>query len=430
VEGVRNVKRLFVLAVVVLAALAMGAAAAAKQSVPPDLAGAPKVRVFVSFEKSPGAAEQRLVRELGGRVRYSYHLVPAMALELPLPAVELLRAQPGVLRVEEDGVVHALDAELDNSWGVKRIGAGVVHAYNKGTGIKISIIDSGINCSHPDLYSNCAGGYDFVNGDPDPADDNGHGTHVAGIACAEDDDNGVVGVAPECALYALKVLDAGGYGNWSDIIAALQWSVDEDVQVANLSLGSRINPGGTVHDAFTAAYEEGLLIVAAAGNSGNCRGVGDNVEYPARYDEVIAVAATDQNDQRPCFSSTGDQVELSAPGVNVNSTWLGSGYHVGTGTSMASPHVAGTAALVIASGITSNVEVRRILRDTADDLGVTGKDNQFGYGLVDADEAAPESGTEPTPTPTPTATPSEPQPTPTPTPCPPGWYRNGRCPPA
>jgi len=424
-------KRLFVLAVVVLAALAMGAAVAANQSLPPDLARAPKVKVLVSFEKSPGAAEQRLVRELGGRVRYSYHLVPAMALELPLPAVELLRAQPGVLRVEEDGVVYALDGELDNSWGVKRIGAGAVHAYNnKGTGIKISIIDTGINCIHPDLDGNCAGGHDFVNDDSVPADDNGHGTHVAGIAGAEDNDLGVVGVAPEADLYALKVLDAGGYGNWSDIIAALQWSVDEDVQVANLSLGSRINPGGTVHDAFTAAYEEGLLIVAAAGNSGNCRGVGDNVEYPARYDEVIAVAATDQNDQRPCFSSTGDQVELSAPGVNVNSTWLGSGYHVGTGTSMASPHVAGTAALVIASGITSNVEVRRILRDTADDLGVTGKDNQFGYGLVDADEAAPESGTEPTPTPTPTATPSEPQPTPTPTPCPPGWYRNGRCPPA
>ena len=230
-------------------------------------------------------------------------------------------------------------------------------------------------------------------------DDNGHGTHVAGIVAAEDDGSGVVGVAPEVALYALKVLGADCSGFYSDVIAALQWAVDNKIQVTNNSYGSSDDPGVTVKAAFDNAYAAGVLHVAAAGNSGTAAGTEDNVIYPARWASVIAVAATDNksDNNRATWSSTGPAVELAAPGVDVYSTYYwNDNYVTMSGTSMASPHVAGTAALVmVAYPGWTNVQVRSQLQRTADDLGVAGKDNLYGYGLVDADEAAPRTNTPP-----------------------------------
>ena len=376
-----------------------------------------RVKVLIGFTRQPGPAQEALVRGIGGTIRYSYHIVPAIAATVPEQAIEGLRRNPNVTAVELDGQVWAIDLELENAWGVEHIGAATVHdSGNKGNGVSVAIIDSGIDYTHTDLDANYAGGWDFVNDDSDPQDDYGHGTHVAGTVAAEDndDDLSVVGVAPEAMLYALKVLNADGFGNWSDIIAAVEWCVDPDnpdVDVANLSLGTSLNPGALAEAAFANAEAQGLVIVAAAGNSGNPPGRGDSVIYPAKWDSVIAVAATDQSDKRARWSSTGDQVELAAPGVAVYSTWpvgmttsphdpqpicyYGGCYKYGSGTSMSSPHVAGTAALVIASGITDsngdgyiNDEVRQRLDETADDLGAVGRDPQFGFGLVDADEAA------------------------------------------
>lgn len=352
-------------------------------------------RLIVTFDEPARQAVEDYVHENAGQVLRDFTIVPAMAILLNADRVSGLQGVRGVRQVGPDGRIHAIDVELDNSWGVKHIGAGNVHAYNKGSGVKLAIIDTGVDYNHPDLNGNYAGGYDFVNNDTNPFDDNGHGTHVAGIAAAEDDGAGVVGGAPEADIYALKVLDAGGNGYWSDFMAALEWAANNGMQVANMSLGaSRDAPG--VHDAVKAAYNGGVLLVAAAGNSGNPGGRGNSIEYPARYEEVIAVGATDQNDTRASFSSTGDQLELAAPGVGITSTIPDGGYESYSGTSMASPHVAGTAALVIASGITDtngnrrvNDEVRLLLQQTADDLGASGKDSQYGYGLVDADEAAP-----------------------------------------
>jgi subtilisin family serine protease len=146
------------------------------------------------------------------------------------------------------------------------------------------------------------------------------------------------------------------------------------------------------------AYDLGILLIGAAGNEGNPPGIGDNVIYPARYENVVAVAATDDTDTRAWWSSTGPAVELAAPGVSILSTYLDAGYTTMSGTSMACPHVSGTAALVLAStvdanydfdgdGIWDNDEVRKKLQDTADDLGDPGRDSKYGYGLVDADEA-------------------------------------------
>jgi len=356
-----------------------------------------RVKVLIGFMRQPGPAEQALVRTAGGTIKYTYHLVPAIAASIPEAAIQGLLNNPNITRIELDIAVYAVDAELDNTWGVKRIGAGTVHdGGNKGAGVKVAVIDTGIDYTHPDLNANYAGGHDFVNSDKDPMDDAGHGTHVAGTVAAEDNDIGVVGVAPEAELYALKVLGADGSGSYSDVIAALQWAVDNFMQVTNNSYGSSGDPGDTVKAAFDNAYKAGVLNVCAAGNSGTPPGRGDNVIYPARYESCIAVAATDQSDERARWSSTGPDLELSAPGVAINSTLLGGGYGTGSGTSMASPHVAGTAALVIASGVTGVGEVRLRLQETADDLGDLGRDTKYGYGLVDADEAAGQVNDPPT----------------------------------
>lgn len=342
-------------------------------------------RVFVVFDGKPDPA---VVENAGGKVVYNYNIVPAIAATGPGAMISQIASHPRVVRVEPDRKVYAIDTELDDSWGVKHIGAGIVHeGGNKGAGVKIGILDSGIDYTHLDLDDNYAGGYDFVNDDNDPMDDAGHGTHVAGTIAAEDGGFGVVGVAPEASLYALKVLDETGSGYWSDVIAALEWAVLNGIQVTNNSIGSNVNPGETVKAAYDNAAAAGIINVASAGNSGNPPGRGDNVEYPARYESVIAVAATDKNDKRARFSSTGETVEIAAPGVDIVSTYIGGGYATGSGTSMASPHVAGTAALVIASGITGNAAVRSQLNNTADDLGASGRDTKYGYGLVDAKAA-------------------------------------------
>jgi subtilisin len=343
--------------------------------------------VLIGFNKTPGPSEQALVRSHNGLIKHSYHLVPAIAASIPQVAIDGLMRNPNVTIVEPDIKVYAVDTELDNSWGVKRIGAGTAHdAGNKGSGIKVAVIDSGVDTSHPDLTVNYVGGYDFVNDDDDPMDDYGHGTHVAGTIGAEDNGAGVVGVAPEVDLYALKVLSSRGSGYYSDVVAALQWAVDNDIEVTNNSYGSSAGPGSTVKAAFDSAEAAGIINVCAAGNSGNSAGTGDKVIYPARYESCIAVAATNQADSRVSFSSTGPDVELAAPGLSVYSTLLGGGYGNMSGTSMASPHVAGAAALLIADGVS---DVRNALQSTAEDLGDPGWDPLYGYGLV---TVAPPSG--------------------------------------
>jgi len=347
--------------------------------------------ILVLFDRAPGPEERELVKSFGGRVKYSFHVIPGFAIaDVPSTACRGLLRNPHVLACTADGEVHAIGAELDNTWGVKRVGAGEVHGSgNVATGIKVAIIDSGTDYTHSDIGPNFVGGHDFVNNDADPMDDNGHGTHVSGTVAALKNAEGVVGVGPEVALYGLKVLNSSGSGSWSDVIAALEWTVDNGIQVTNNSYGSGSNPGGVVEAAFDAAEAAGVVNVAAAGNSGNCAGKNNSVGYPARFASVIAVAATDQSDTRPCFSSTGPDVELAAPGVKINSTKLGGGYVEFNGTSMASPHVVGAAALVLKAGVTDanangrvNDEVRDIMNSTAEDLGSSGKDSKYGYGLV------------------------------------------------
>ncbi len=384
------------------------------------------VDVLVSFNRVPGQYEHGIIERAGGSVKSQFSVVPAFSARIPRVAISGLLRNPRILAIEEDGLFWAEDfeTELDNTWGVKRIQAGEVHkSGNFGQGVKVAVIDTGIDYSHPELSGIYAGGYDFVNNDHDPMDDNGHGTHVAGTIASARDGNGVVGVSPEIELYALKVLGSDGSGSFSNIISAIDWALENGIQITNNSYGSSSDPGSIVKLAFDNSYEAGILHVSSAGNSGNPAGKGDNVGYPARWESVIAVVATDQKDSRARFSSTGPSVELSAPGVSINSTWLGGLYRIASGTSMASPHVAGTAALVwSAYPEWTNQQIRVRLRETAQYLGAI---NQYGYGLVDALKA---SGEIQEPTDPPEEEPDPPLEGPEDEPkCPPGLAKKGQC---
>ena len=378
------------------------------------MSGQEKVPVIIMFR---GRQDLGLVNSLGGRVKSVYKFQPAVAADMPEAAVDALGRNPSVQYVVRD-----LEMELVQTmpWGVERIGAPTVHVSgNKGAGVNVAILDSGIDTDHLDLSYEF--GYDFSGlNDADPEDYDGHGTHVAGTVAASDNTVGVVGVAPEVNLYILKVFTDNGAGYYSDTAEALEWCIgthsdddpENDIQIISMSFGSKAaygDPG--IEPWINDAYDFGILLVGAAGNEGNSPGRGDNVIYPARYEDVIAVAATGESDERAKWSSTGPSVELSAPGVSIHSTYLGGGYAYASGTSMACPHVSGTAALILGSdegawaslgytngdGSWSNTEVRKVLAMMADDLGSTGRDEKYGYGLVDADEAAAAPGEDTTP---------------------------------
>jgi subtilisin len=411
-------KRMLTIVLALVLSLSVATPALAQSSNGND--GQPMSKVFIGFDQQPGPAEQALVHQAGGIVKYTYHIVPVIAASVPQKAIDKLLKNPQVAYIEKVGTVSIMGKPEKNPgkghgkgnreaagevlpWGVDRIDADLVWGTNGdlacdpeaniGAGIQVAIMDTGIDYTHPDLKANYKGGYDFVNNDDDPKDDNGHGTHCAGIVAAEGNTEGVIGVAPGASLYALKVLNGRGSGSWDDVVAALEWCVDSGMQVVSMSFGGTAYPSAGVKDAFDNAYANGTVLVAAAGNHQFYQS--SAVVYPAKFASVIAVSATDKGDKVPSWSNYGLEVELAAPGVDILSTWLGGEYEKKSGTSMACPHVSGTAALVLASGVSDNATVRQRLQETADDLGVSSKDNYYGYGLVDAEESATGTQTNP-----------------------------------
>ncbi|MBE0517118.1 MAG: S8 family serine peptidase [Methanophagales archaeon] len=354
----------------------------------------PKVPVIIGFKDTPGQADKDMIRGLGGDIKYEYHLIPAIAVSMSPQACDAMMKNKNVAYIEPDGEVHALQTI---PWGIDRVFGDEKYSFStwdssRGSDVAVAVLDTGIDEYHEDLT--VLNGTNTIDGTHWGADGHGHGTHVAGTVAALDNTVGVVGVAPDVGLYAVKVLADSGSGTVSSVVAGIEWSVDNNMQIISMSLGTSTDYQ-TLRDAVDAAYGEGLLLVAAAGNDGNPAGRGDNVGYPAKYESVIAVAATDQNDNRASWSSTGPAVELAAPGVSINSTLPGDKYGTKSGTSMACPHVTGVAALVWAvnPGL-NNTDVRGILQQTAEDLGLPA--THQGYGLVRADAAvAMAEGTEP-----------------------------------
>ena len=269
--------------------------------------------------------------------------------------------------------------EISRSWGVDRVKAPALWPVTEGAGVKVAVIDTGIDATHADLGASVAGGWNAVNPEKpaDWKDGQGHGTHVAGTIAGRRDGLGVVGVAPGAKLYAVKVLDEDGNGSYADVIAGLDWAVRNRMQVANMSLGAD-EGSPALRAAVRNAAKLGLVIVAAAGNS-----EGGPVSFPGVYPETIAVSASDRDDRFASFSSVGPEVDLIAPGAEILSTMPGGAYESLSGTSMAAPHVAGLAALAIARGARGVNAVLGVLSRAAKPLPGLPREKQ-GAGLVDA----------------------------------------------
>lgn len=367
----------------------------------PLAATATEKGVIIGFHEQPGFAEHAFLRSCGGKIKRPLTTIRAIAARIPEDAMARIRANPKIAYVEDDTTTALVEplsgsVEQDNSWGVARVGALAWHARgNFGQGIKIAVLDTGIDATHPELATSYRGGINLVTPDlVEPLDDswNGHGTHVAGIISAAADGSGVVGMAPLAELYAVKVVDGGGFGEVSDLIAGLEWAIAQQIDIVNISLGTKVS-SLALEQACQAAYQAGILLVAAAGNTQNDGGA---VLYPAAYEQVIAVSATARDDSPVWISATGPQIELAAPGGVILSTVPGGGYAVLTGTSQAAPHVAGVAALLMAAGFddldgngtADSRDLRLQLQRTAADLGEPGADEVFGYGLVQATATA------------------------------------------
>ncbi|WP_231990783.1 S8 family serine peptidase [Natronobacterium gregoryi] len=346
---------------------------------------------IVGTRSADGAAAVASVSDSGAdRIDLTEHTSLKLVRGVFPPArLESLRSRDDVAFVQPDHTLTRVSTRADGTeqtlpWGVDRIGAGVAHAAGAtGAGVDVGVIDHGIAVSHVDLAGNLAdpnaesnheSWIDCDGCDLPWGDDLGHGTHVAGTIAAGDGDGGVVGVAPDATLHALKVCGGAGGCRASAIVEAIRYAADQEWDVINLSLGSRqTSPALQVAGEY--ALEAGVLPVAAAGNYGRP----DSVGYPAAYDEFVAVAATDIDDDLAGFSSTGPEVDIAAPGVDVCSTSV-DGYATQSGTSMAAPHVTGAAATLLADGDTP-ADARERLLETAEDLEMD--DTNQGAGLVD-----------------------------------------------
>lgn len=308
------------------------------------------------------------------------HPTDILTVEIDEDALEGLERHDGVRFVEEDLELETFGQTTP--YGIEIVRADDAHAAGEtGEGADVAVIDTGIDKDHPDLEANLGTGRAFLLGlgTNQWDDDNGHGTHCAGIVGAIDNDEGVVGVAPDVTLHAVKVMNATGTGLTSDIARGIEWAADQGHNVGSLSLGGE--GSDTLKEACEYAESKGTLLVAAAGNDGPCT---DCVSAPARYPECIAVSATDENDDLASYSSTGPEIELAAPGDGVYSTFIGGSYETLSGTSMACPHVSGGAAQLAANGYTAS-EARTQLKDTADDIGLA--ENEQGSGRLDVADA-------------------------------------------
>ncbi|MFB6283196.1 MAG: S8 family serine peptidase [Halobacteria archaeon] len=345
--------------------------------------------------------------------KYRSDVVNFETAKLSPNKIQSLREDPAVEYVVEDHAVKALGTYGSSSsgqstpWGIEKVKARTAEAGisdEDESEINVAVVDTGVDYSHQDLEGSVKWGVDTTGsevryGKEAAMDGHGHGTHVSGTVTANDDGNGVVGVAPNVSIYAVQVLNSNGRGTFSDVTQGIEEAhkgpdgvkgTDDDADVISMSLG-----GSSSVPAMKRAVEnasKNIAVISAAGNSGDGDGSTNEIGYPAKYNASMAIAATNTNDGTPTFSSEGEQLDVAAPGVDVKSTYPNDGYRTWSGTSMATPHVSGTAALLLADSVTGSdqdpdlgtQEVRNIMTTTAVDIESEGFDRHSGHGRIDA----------------------------------------------
>ena len=326
-----------------------------------------------------------------------------------LKLVDIINKNPNVDYAEPNFIAYAdmspNDPSYSYQWNMHDLNEGGINMapawdISTGSGTVVAIVDTGVRVGSDLSGTSFVPGYDFVNNDNDPVDDNGHGTHVAGtIAQSTNNNEGVAGVAFGASIMPVKVLNRQGSGTYAAIANGIYFAVDHGANIISMSLGGSQN-SQTLKNAVAYAYNHGVTCVAAAGNNGQ-----NGISYPAAYDAyVIAVGATQYDKTRAPYSNYGSSLDVMAPGGNTNLDQNGDGYGDGVlqqtftmqgstvvwgyyfyqGTSMATPHVSGVAALLYSHGVTSPDNIRTALQSTATDLGATGWDIYYGYGLINA----------------------------------------------
>ncbi len=330
---------------------------------------------------SNGAREAGRIAGIGVRI-----------LHVPAPAAarieQALGASALVDYVEPDATAQAFatpnDPYFPQQWHLAKMQTPSAWDLTVGaSSVIIAVVDTGANAAHPDLAGRLLPGYDFVNNDNDPSDDNGHGTAVAGVAAASANNAlGVAGVSWGSPVLPVKVLNASGSGAYSAIAQGVTYAADRGARIINLSLGGTTS-SRTLQDAVNYAWGKSAVIIAAAGNNGNSIAC-----YPGACANVVAVSATDASDLRPSWSNYGSYVDLSAPGVSILTLYSSNGYAFWDGTSFSSPAAAGVASLVASAWPrATNARIVDLLLKNADDIGAAGYDVYYGQGRVNAARA-------------------------------------------
>ncbi|WP_042334071.1 S8 family serine peptidase [Desulfosporosinus meridiei] len=360
-------------------------------------------QVVLSF--TPGTNIDQIAEDFGAKVvrQGPLNFVTLELLERDIQeAIGELKSTPGIISAEENHarIIQSLpepppdDPLYMKQWSL--IGRNVPGAWEMGAtgeGVTIAVVDTGIDLNHPDLIANLVPGYNSITGSAAAGgnqDNNGHGTEVAGIAAAERNSIGIVGVAYQAKIMPIKALGATGVGYDDAIADGIIWAADHGAKIINLSLGSENGATSSeiLKQAVTYAYDKGCLLIAASGNYDPESQANPGVSYPAADSRVLAITATDKTGKVTSYSATGSEVDLAAPGDYIPTDgWSrrgGSGYTYASGTSLAAPFVSGEAALIWSQHPEwSRDQVIQALEQGTEDLGSAGQDDQYGYGLVD-----------------------------------------------
>lgn len=348
--------------------------------------------VIVRFAQPPSREqEQAMLREIDGIcVKKNRHHTGVYRSRSKTVAqlMQYFRAH-GAVHVEPNRLYHPNEVPNDvlyqrYQWNLPQIHTDTAWQISTGNpGVVIAVVDTGVDLSHPEFQGQLVTGYNVLEQNNDPQDDNGHGTHVAGIIAARTNNvEGIAGIDWHAKIMPVKTMAADGSGSVFDIADGIEWAVDHGAQVINLSLGE-YEDSPYLHDAIRYAHDKNVLVVAAMGNDGT-----NQPSYPAAYPEVLAVCATDEQGNRADFSNYGYHAGISAPGVSIASTYPGHRYAALSGTSMAAPHISGVAALMrTINPLLTADQVKEILERTATDAGPAGKDPYFGAGLVNVQAA-------------------------------------------
>lgn len=284
------------------------------------------------------------------------------------------------------------DTFRSQQWALNALKAETVHKIAKGKGVTVAVVDTGVKASHADLSGHVLSGADFVARGTSANDENGHGTHVAGIISAvHDNKRGIAGFAPSARILPVRVLDRDGTGFSDDVARGIIYAADRGAKVINLSFGSS-RSSTAIQSAVAHAIKKNSLVVAAGGNNG-CGLLGGGVEYPAGYSGVVGAGAVTSSMRRASFSSCSSAIDVVAPGADIISTMIRNSVGLGcsssadycrlSGTSFSAPYVSATAALAIAKRGWSQSTVASRLQSTARDLGPSGRDTQYGSGFID-----------------------------------------------